>query len=112
MNTSGLPGYAPVTDCDFLAYSCAAARDFHPLPSSSGGRGCANQRNCERTELMWLEKFTWLRRGSQFVGGGLPQELLTAKFAKNKQHLKEEAPARGRNVELCPTGQVGHPPTS
>jgi hypothetical protein len=23
-----------VTGCDFLAYSCAAARDFHPLPSS------------------------------------------------------------------------------
>ncbi len=22
----------PVTDCDFLAYSCAAARDLHPLP--------------------------------------------------------------------------------
>jgi hypothetical protein len=24
-----------VTGCYFLAYSCAAARDFHPLPSSS-----------------------------------------------------------------------------
>ena len=24
-----------MTDCNFLAYSCAAARDFHPLPSSS-----------------------------------------------------------------------------
>jgi len=24
-----------VTDCSFLAYSCAAARDFRPLPSSS-----------------------------------------------------------------------------
>src|SRR5664279_2032994 len=23
---------APVTGCDFLAYSCAAARDLHPLP--------------------------------------------------------------------------------
>ena len=22
----------PVTDCDFLAYSCAAARELHPLP--------------------------------------------------------------------------------
>jgi hypothetical protein len=24
-----------VTDCNFLAYSCAAARDSHPLPSPS-----------------------------------------------------------------------------
>jgi hypothetical protein len=24
-----------VTGCNFLAYSCAAARDSHPLPSSS-----------------------------------------------------------------------------
>jgi hypothetical protein len=22
----------PVTGCDFLAYSCAAARELHPLP--------------------------------------------------------------------------------
>jgi hypothetical protein len=28
----GLPGHHPVTGCNFLAYSCAAARDFHPLP--------------------------------------------------------------------------------
>src|SRR5271156_1474803 len=26
------PGRCPVTGCDVLAYSCAAARDFHPLP--------------------------------------------------------------------------------
>jgi hypothetical protein len=30
---------SPVTGCNFLAYSCAAARDFHPLPSSSVRRG-------------------------------------------------------------------------
>jgi len=28
----GLPGIYPVTGCDFLAYSCAAARELHPLP--------------------------------------------------------------------------------
>src|ERR1700674_4724307 len=35
----------PVTGCDFLAYSCAAARDLHPLPISqrvAGLRSCAN----------------------------------------------------------------------
>jgi hypothetical protein len=32
MAADGLPGHAPVTGCYFLAYSCAAARDFHPLP--------------------------------------------------------------------------------
>jgi hypothetical protein len=26
------PGIFPVTGCDFLAYSCAAARELHPLP--------------------------------------------------------------------------------
>jgi hypothetical protein len=25
----------PVTGCNVLAYSCAAARDFHPLPETS-----------------------------------------------------------------------------
>src|SRR5262245_1621896 len=43
------PGSLPVTDCDFLAYSCAAARDSHPLPSSSVDEGRANQRSCKRT---------------------------------------------------------------
>src|SRR6202140_3674655 len=36
---------APVTGCDALAYSCAAARDLHPLPISqrvAGLRSCAN----------------------------------------------------------------------
>src|SRR6266853_306378 len=36
---------SPVTGCDFLAYSCAAARDLHPLPISqrvAGLRSCAN----------------------------------------------------------------------
>jgi hypothetical protein len=33
----------PVTDCSVLAYSCAAARDSHPLPSSSVLTSCANQ---------------------------------------------------------------------
>jgi hypothetical protein len=32
MAADGLPGHSPVTGCYFLAYSCAAARDFHPLP--------------------------------------------------------------------------------
>src|ERR1700676_4710785 len=42
----GLPcQVAPVTGCDFLAYSCAAARDLHPLPIGqrvAGLRSCAN----------------------------------------------------------------------
>src|SRR5258708_39939813 len=36
---------SPVTGCDFLAYSCAAARDLLPLPISqrvAGLRSCAN----------------------------------------------------------------------
>src|SRR5216684_6381653 len=42
----GLPfQVAPVTGCDVLAYSCAAARDLHPLPIGqrvAGLRSCAN----------------------------------------------------------------------
>ncbi len=26
------PEFLPVAGCDFLAYSCAAARELHPLP--------------------------------------------------------------------------------
>src|SRR5215470_8470018 len=37
------PGY-PVNGCFVLAYSCAAARDLHPLPSPSRNGG-ANQGN-------------------------------------------------------------------
>src|SRR5579864_5972377 len=29
---SVFPGFLPVADGSFLAYSCAAARDLHPLP--------------------------------------------------------------------------------
>src|ERR1700739_480333 len=29
---TAFPGNLPVTGCDFLAYSCAAARELHPLP--------------------------------------------------------------------------------
>src|ERR1700704_1781911 len=34
---------SPVTGCDFLAYSCAAARDLHPLPI---GQRVASLRSC------------------------------------------------------------------
>jgi len=29
---TAFPEFIPVTGCDFLAYSCAAARELHPLP--------------------------------------------------------------------------------
>src|SRR5258708_12388551 len=29
---TAFPGFTPVTICDFLAYSCPAARELHPLP--------------------------------------------------------------------------------
>ena len=32
-STRGLPGIFPVAESSFLAYSCAAARDLHPLPN-------------------------------------------------------------------------------
>src|SRR5580658_2967055 len=30
---TAFPEFLPVTGCDVLAYSCAAARELHPLPS-------------------------------------------------------------------------------
>src|SRR5882672_204929 len=95
MNTSGLPGYAPVTDCDFLAYSCAAARDFHPLPSSSGGRGCANQRNCERTELDVVREIYLVAAGKSICGWRFASRTFDRKVRKERsntlrrKHLRE-----------------------
>jgi len=39
LSQSAFPELSLVTGGNFLAYSCAAARDFHPLPSPrhSGG---------------------------------------------------------------------------
>jgi hypothetical protein len=45
-----LPGHHPVTDCKFLAYSCAAARDFHPLPCL-----CRNGKDAQ-IEGLWKEQ--------------------------------------------------------
>jgi hypothetical protein len=30
--SAAFPEFPPVAHCDFLAYSCAAARELHPLP--------------------------------------------------------------------------------
>src|ERR1700674_5643772 len=44
---------SPVTGCDVLAYSCAAARDLHPLPI---GQLVASLRSCANLILRKSEK--------------------------------------------------------
>ncbi len=52
---AAFPGTFPVTGCDFLAYSCAAARDLHPLPNFRlNERKCANL-DLERAQKACLE---------------------------------------------------------
>jgi hypothetical protein len=49
-----------VTGCDFLAYSCAAARDLHPLPIAPACRRPTIMRepDYEKEQKRQLRKFT------------------------------------------------------
>jgi hypothetical protein len=61
-STAGLPRKIPVTGSDVLAYSCAAARELHPLPNLRlCGRRCANQ-SFERAEKMCSGNLIGMRR--------------------------------------------------
>src|SRR3984893_14143926 len=63
----GLPGHLPVTGCYFLAYSCAAARDFHPLPCL-----CRNGKDAQIEGILKEQEKTGVRN--------LPREVVEVKF--------------------------------
>jgi hypothetical protein len=54
-----------VTDGNFLAYSCAAARDFHPLPSSSVLTRLREPNRLEKNKTEQSENLLVLRLESQ-----------------------------------------------
>jgi uncharacterized protein len=64
--TTSLPrDFSPVTGCHFLAYSCAAARDSHPLPSSSVLMRVREPKYVGKEQKLALWEFTRPCRESQ-----------------------------------------------
>src|SRR4029077_171868 len=53
----GLPGMLPVDGCDFLAYSCAAARELHPLPSLCRGAKTRKPKDVSKNGKYWCQEF-------------------------------------------------------
>jgi hypothetical protein len=58
-----------VAGCDFLAYSCAAARDSHPLPNSRHGDEDARTKIVKEQDLGRGWNLRERGGGSQTVGG-------------------------------------------
>ena len=56
--TDGLPRVYPVTICDFLAYSCAAARELHPLPCLCHRAKTRKPKDISKNGKSWCEEFT------------------------------------------------------
>jgi hypothetical protein len=69
---------SPVASCDFLAHSCAAARELHPLPNSHRLVVVAPMRAhepnsiVERTKVDGLKNLLGQRLGSQPAGSSPP----------------------------------------
>ena len=70
---------SPETGCDFLAYSCAAARDFHPLPSSSPDEGARTKEVVKELTDMVGKIYSHRRVKSNIeMEDGLPARLSVA----------------------------------
>src|SRR6202162_381155 len=52
----------PVTGCDFLAYSCAAARELHPLPCLRRKAKTRKPKDISKNRKYSFEKFTGTER--------------------------------------------------
>jgi len=52
----------PVAGCDFLAYSCAAARELHPLPCLRHGAKTRKPKDIPKNEEYLCEEFTGTER--------------------------------------------------
>jgi hypothetical protein len=55
---TAFPGMLPVDGCDFLAYSCAAARELHPLPCLCHGAKTRKPKDVSKNGKEWREKST------------------------------------------------------
>jgi hypothetical protein len=59
---AAFPGMFPVTGCDFLAYSCAAARELHPLPCLRHKAKTRKPKDISKNGKTWCQKFTGVMR--------------------------------------------------
>jgi hypothetical protein len=54
---TAFPGVLPVDGCDFLAYSCAAARELHPLPCLCRGAKTRKPKDISKNGKSWCQEF-------------------------------------------------------
>jgi hypothetical protein len=54
-SAGGLPGIRPSDRCGFLAYSCAAARELHPLPCLCHGAKTRKPKDISKNWKYWCE---------------------------------------------------------
>src|SRR5258706_9908318 len=52
---AAFPGFFLVAGCGVLAYSCAAARELHPLPSLCREAKTRSPKDWERAKELWKE---------------------------------------------------------
>ena len=62
---AAFPGLLPVTGCDFLAYSCAAARELHPLPCLRRGAKTRKPKDISKNENSGQRNLAGKSSGSQ-----------------------------------------------
>jgi hypothetical protein len=55
---AAFPGMLPVDGCGFLAYSCATARELHPLPCLRLVAKTRKPKDISKNGKYWREKFT------------------------------------------------------
>jgi hypothetical protein len=73
-------GLRPVTGCGFLAYSCAAARELHPLPCLCHGAKTRKPKDISKNGKYWCEEFTGRERWKSTAGrGGEPNARLLSR---------------------------------
>jgi len=82
---TAFPGMLPVTGYGFLAYSCAAARELHPLPCLCHGAKTRKPKDISKNRKYRCEEFSGWERG--------------------KSNRKDSTPGLGTYFRLC----VGSP---
>jgi hypothetical protein len=66
-SAGGLPGIRPSDRCGFLAYSCAAARELHPLPCLCHGAKTRKPKDISKNGKYRCQEFTGERRWKSTV---------------------------------------------
>jgi len=69
----------PVDGCGFLAYSCAAARELHPLPCLRPVAKTRKPKDISKNGKYWFEEFTgreWWKSTGGYPRGRLSGTLV------------------------------------